>query len=355
MKPKPYITKNLNRLKRKSNHIVLFLGLSVALIVMFIVDIAVGSAEISIQSFLDSLFGAGKDTTVDYILFQVRLPRAITAIILGAGLSLGGLLLQTLFHNPLAGPYVLGISSGAGLGVAVYLMAASSFVAVYPALAAGGQIVAAMLGAGFVFFLVLIFSWRMVDTVSLLIIGIMLGAFTSSIVGILQYFASPELVKRFVVWSLGSLGATTWLHLTYIIPIFIVTTLASIFMVKPLDAMLMGEVHARVMGVHVERTRLLMILVSSILVGTLTAFAGPIAFIGMTVPHIVRLITGKVTFKVVLPGVILIGPLVMLVCDIISQLPGRASTLPINGVTALFGAPVVILLIIRSRKLNATF
>lgn len=331
------------------------MGLFAALVVIFFIDIAVGSAEISVKSFFQSLFQLTENSTVDYILFEVRLPRAITAIILGAGLSLGGLLLQTLFHNPLAGPYVLGISSGAGLGVAVYLMAATSFVAAYPALAAGGQVLAAMVGAGLVFFLVLIFSWRMVDTVSLLIIGIMIGAFTSSIVGILQYFASPELVKRFVVWSLGSLGATTWLHLSYIIPMFIATTVVSIFMVKPLDAMLMGEVHARVMGVNVERTRILMIIISSVLVGTLTAFAGPIAFIGMTVPHIVRLVTGKVSFKIVLPGVLLIGPLVMLVCDIISQLPGRASTLPINGVTALFGAPVVIILIVRSRKLNATF
>lgn len=327
----------------------------VALQVIFMIDIAVGSAEISLGEFVRALFRVESDATVDYILFDVRLPRAITAIVLGAGLSLGGLLLQTLFHNALAGPYVLGISSGAGLGVAVYLMAATSFVAMYPALAAGGQILAAMLGAGFVFFLVLVFSWRMVDTVSLLIIGIMLGAFASSIVGILQYFASPELVKRFVVWSLGSLGATTWLHLGFIVPLFLVSSILAVFMVKPMDAMLMGESHARVMGVNVQRTRILMIIVSSLLVGTLTAFAGPIAFIGMTVPHIVRLITGKVSFKVVLPGVLLVGPIVLLICDIISQLPGRASTLPINGVTALFGAPVVIILILRSRKLKATF
>jgi len=350
--PKQFITESLTK---RHTHIILFSALFLAMICVFIIDIAVGSAEISIQSFIESLFGLKTDKTVDYILFEVRLPRAITAVILGAGLSLGGLLLQTLFRNPLAGPYVLGISSGAGLGVAIFLMAATSFVTVYPALAAGGQVVAAMLGAGFVFFLVLLFSWRMNDTVSLLIVGIMLGAFTSSIVGILQYFASPELVKRFVVWSLGSLSATTWLHLKLIIPMFIVAILASFSMVKPLNAMLMGEVHARVMGVNVRRVRILMIIISSILVGTLTAFAGPIAFVGMTVPHMVRLVTRQVNFNVVLPGVLLIGPLVMLICDIISQLPGRASTLPINGVTALFGAPIVIILIVRSRKLNATF
>ena len=183
----------------------------------------------------------------------------------------------------------------------------------------------------------------------------MFGALASSVVGILQYFASPELVHRFVIWSLGSLGSTTWLHLRFIIPVFLLSVAGSVFMLKPLDAMLMGEIHARVSGVNVSRTRLLMIIVSSILVGVLTAFCGPIAFVGMTVPHIVRLITGRVTFKIVLPGVLLIGPLIMLICDIISQLPGRSTTLPINGVTALFGAPVVILLILRSRKLKATF
>jgi iron complex transport system permease protein len=352
---KRYIIKNLETLKNKSKHIVLFIALSLLLVAVFFLDIAVGSADISLRSFFVSLFGIVEDKTIDYILFDVRIPRAITAIVLGAGLSLSGLLLQTLFHNPLAGPYVLGISSGAGLGVAIYIMAATTFMAVHPTLAAGGQVIAAMLGAGMVFFLVLVFSWRLVDTVSLLIIGIMIGALASSVVGILQYFASAELVHRFVIWSLGSLSSTTWVHLQFIIPVFVISILASIVILKPLDALLMGEIHARVSGVNVKRTRLFMIVISSLLVGILTAFAGPIAFVGMTVPHIVRLLTGKVSFKIVLPGVLLIGPLVMLVCDIISQLPGKATTLPINGVTALFGAPVVILLIVRSRKFKATF
>jgi iron complex transport system permease protein len=352
---KLFTTRNLNIQGINRKYIALYILLPILLLVVFFLDIAVGSADISLRSFFTSLFRIRENTTIDYILFEVRMPRAITAIILGAGLSLAGLLLQTLFHNPLAGPYVLGISSGAGLGVAVYIMAATSFVAAHPALSAGGQVVAAMLGAGLVFFMVLLFSWRLTDTVSLLIIGIMIGALASSVVGILQFFASAELVQRFVIWSLGSLASTTWLHLKFIIPVFIASVLASVFILKPLDALLMGEVHARVTGVNVRRTRFFMIVISSILVGTLTAFAGPIAFVGMTVPHIVRLITGKVSFKVVLPGVLLVGPLVMLVCDIISQLPGRATTLPINGVTALFGAPVVIILIIRSRKLNTTF
>ena len=351
---KQFITKDLNR----SDHIsdlILWVVLPFILLCLFIVDIAIGSAHISFLSFLDVLGGKEQNTTISYILFDVRLPRGITAILVGGGLSLAGLLFQTLFHNPLAGPYVLGISSGAGLGVAIYTMAAAGFIAANPILSAGGQILAAMIGACLVFFLVLAFSWRLVDTVSLLIIGIMLGALASSVVGILQFYAPPDLVHRYVIWSLGSLGSTTMVHLRFIVPVFLLSVIGTLVMLKPLDAMLMGEVHARITGVNVSRIRLLMIVVSSILVGTLTAFTGPIAFVGMTVPHITRLILNKVTFKHIFPGVLFIGPIIMLICDIISQLPGKASTLPINGVTALFGAPVVILLIVRSRKMKSTF
>jgi iron complex transport system permease protein len=344
-------------IKKKSyqRELVLFLALSLALIFVFLLDITLGSANMPLKEFFTSVINQSQDNNAHYIFFEVRMPRALTAIVVGAGLSLAGLLLQNLFHNPLAGPYVLGISSGAGLGVAVYTMAAATLASIHPTLSAAGQVISAMIGASLVFVMVLAFSWRIVDTVSLLIIGIMIGALASSVVGILQFFANPELVHRFVIWSLGSLGATTWVHLKFIIPVFLLAVGAVIFIAKPLDAMLMGEVHARITGVNVSRTRLAMIIISSVLVGVITAFTGPIGFIGMTVPHMVRLITGRVTFKFVLPGVLLVGPLVMLLCDIISQLPGRAETLPINGVTALLGAPVVILLILRSRNLKSSF
>ncbi len=323
--------------------------------ILFVVDIFIGSANISIKTIFDFFLGNSNDNTLVYILTQVRIPRVITAVVVGAGLSLAGLLLQTLFHNPMAGPYVLGISSGAGLGVGIYTMTAASLFAVHPMLNATGQVVAAMIGAGAVFLLVLSFSWRLSDTVSLLIIGIMLGALASSVVGILQFFAPPELVHRFVIWSLGSLGSTTWLHLFIIVPVFILTVIGSVIMIKPLDAFLMGENHARIIGVNIGVVRLLLIVISSVMVGTITAFTGPIGFIGMTVPHMVRLLTGKVTFKYLLPGVIFLGPIILLVCDMISQLPGSAKTLPINGVTALFGAPIVITLILKARKLKGGF
>ncbi len=325
------------------------------MLALIVIDICVGSASISLKTILELLIGKSGDTTSAYILTQVRIPRVITAVLVGSGLSLAGLLLQTLFHNPMAGPYVLGISSGAGLGVGIYTMAAAGLFAVQPFLNATGQVVAAMVGAGAVFLLVLAFSWRLSDTVSLLIIGIMLGALASSIVGILQFFAPAEMVHRFVIWSLGSLGSTTWLHLSIIIPVFLLTVIGSIIMVKPLDAFLVGENHARIIGVNIGAVRLLLIIVSSIMVGTITAFTGPIGFIGMTVPHMVRLLTRKVTFRFLLPGVIFMGPIILLVCDMISQLPGTAKTLPINGVTALFGAPIVIALILKARKIKGGF
>jgi iron complex transport system permease protein len=349
---KQHITKNLSIKRNNNKTLLFFLSLSILVIVAFILDIAIGSANITMGSFIKTIFGQITDESTKYIIFETRMPRAVTAIVVGGGLSLSGLLLQTLFHNPLAGPYVLGISSGAGLGVAIYTMTALTFFSIHPVISAAGQAVAAMLGAAMVFMLVLVFSWRLVDTVSLLIIGIMIGALASSVVGILQFFARPEVVHRFVIWTLGSLGSTAWIHLKFIIPVFFLSIVASVFLLKPLDAMLMGEIHARLTGVNVNGTRLMMIIISSVLVGTITAFTGPIGFVGMTVPHIVRLISGKVSLKYVLPGVLLIGPSVMLLCDIISQLPGRAETLPINGVTAFLGAPVVIFLIVRSRKLK---
>lgn len=336
-----------------AKHIYFFL--SILLVVAIFADMAIGSADISLDDFVKALFGNNTNTTANFIIFQVRIPRMITAVLVGASLAVSGLLLQTLFHNPLAGPYVLGISSGAGLGVAVYIMASIAFIGIAPGFIVGGQIIAALVGSGLVFLLILSFSWRLSDSVSLLLIGMMVGSLASAIVGILEFFANAEYVHKFVIWSLGSLSSTNWLQLKFLVPLFLISVVSSLFLLKPMDALLMGEMHARVSGVDVKKVRIAMIIISSLLAGTITAFTGPIAFVGMTVPHIVRLISGKVLHKVVLPGAILVGALLMLICDIISQLPGKATTLPINSVTALFGAPVVVLLILRGRKMKVTF
>lgn len=333
----------------------IFILFLVLFVIAFFVDLTIGGANISFSDFIKVLSGEQENETINFIINEVRIPRVITAVLTGAGLAVAGLILQTLFHNPLAGPYVLGISSGAGLGVAVYIMASVAFMGIAPVLAVGGQIIAALIGSGLVFLIILSISWRLSDSVSLLLIGMMVGSLTSAIVGILEFFASAEYVHKFVIWSLGSLGSTSWLQLKYLIPLFIVSIFSSLILLKPMDALLMGETHARVSGVNVKRVRIIMIIISSVLAGAITAFTGPIAFVGMTVPHIVRLISGKVLHKIVLPGSILVGALLMLTCDIISQLPGKAVTLPINAVTALFGAPIVMILILRSRKMKVTF
>jgi iron complex transport system permease protein len=326
------------------------LALILLTITAVFVDLLISVEDIKASEFFKAMMGNAERYNVEYILFHVRLPRVVTALLVGSGLSIAGLMLQTLFHNPLAGPFVLGISSGAGLGVATYTMASVIFIGMHPIFTAGGQAISAMIGAGLIFILVLVFSWRLNDTVSLLIVGIMIGSLASALVGILQYFASPDMVHKFVIWSLGSLGATSWIHINIILPVFLISVILAIYIIKPLDLMLMGEIHARVSGVHVNKIRLLMIITSSLLAGTLTAFTGPVAFIGMTVPHLTRLLFKTTSHKYILPGAIVSGSLLMLICDIISQLPGRATVLPINSVTALFGAPVVVFLIVRSRK-----
>lgn len=327
----------------------------IAIILLFAVDISVGSADITFKEFIKIIFGNASDHYDRSIVFKLRFPRAISAILVGAGLSLSGLLLQTLFHNPLAGPYVLGISSGASLGVATYVLTTASIFSQSVALTYGGQLVAALIGSAMVFFIILMVSWKINNTVSLLIIGIMIGALATAIIGILQYFSSAEKVHRFVVWSLGSLDGIDWHKLYFMAPLIVIMTGLSVLIVKPLNAMLMGDNHAQLSGVNIKMTRIFMIIISSVLAGVITAYAGPIAFIGMTVPHIVRLITRKANFYVLLPGVIVVGAILMLVCDIISQLPGKSFTLPINSVTAMFGAPLVIILILQNRTMKSNF
>lgn len=345
----------MNKKDKNIKLALLYLVLTLLIIAALIVETILPLKETSSSDFLRLLFGKAEHANAEYILYSIRFPRILTAILVGSGLSVAGLMLQTLFHNPLAGPYVLGISSGAGLGVAIYTMSAVFLSGIQPIISAGGQAVAAMIGSGLVFFMILLFSLRLNDSVSLLIVGIMTGSLVGAIVGILQYFGSSDSVHKFVIWSLGSLGSVSWIHIFIILPVYLLCIIASILIVKPLDFMLMGENHARVSGVNVKSIRVIMIIISSLLAGTLTAFAGPIAFVGMTIPHLTRLLFGEMSHKNIIPGVLLSGTLLMLICDIISQVPGKATVLPINSVTALFGAPVVVFLILRNRKTKSTF
>jgi len=345
-------------MRNRINTIVL-LALLIPLILLFLIDLWLGSVFIPLDQYLDILTGNSENSGLTYIVFHLRLPRAATAIVTGTGLSVAGLMMQTLFRNPLAGPYVLGISSGASLGVALFVMSSSvlPFVNIDSLLfyGLGGQIIASVIGSSLIFLLIVGISSKVRDTVSLLIVGIMFSSLAIAIVSILQYFSEPELVQKFVIWTLGSLSSTAWEQLQIIIPMVFAGLILGVFLMKPMNAMLMGEENARATGVHVNSVKYTILISTSIITGALVAFTGPIAFIGLAVPHIVRLLFDTSNHRTVLPGSVIAGSILMLICDILSQIPGHSMVLPINAVTALFGAPVVIWIIIKRKNKNIAF
>ena len=322
-----------------------------ALLIAFAADIAIGSVLIPFDELLQTIFNPQSDTGWDFIIWEFRLPKALTAILVGAGLSVSGLMMQTLFRNPLAGPYVLGISSGAGLGVAIFVMLLGfgGVGMIGSSLGNLGLVGASILGSVIVMLLVIVVSLRVRDSVSVLIIGIMFGSITGAIVSVLQYFSDPDSVHSFLVWTFGSISGVTWKQFWFFSPLVIIGLIISFGLHKPLNAWLLGENYARGVGMDVRRSRLFLIILTSIIAGALTAFTGPIAFIGVAVPHIARSLLKTSEHKLLIPAVMGIGSILMLVCDLISQLPGSSLLLPINSVTALFGAPVVIWVITRKK------
>ncbi len=330
---------------------IFFWLLAIGFVVTFIVDLAIGSVLIPVQEFLSAIVNPAKDGEWYFIIWEFRLPKALTAILTGAGLSVAGLMMQTLFRNPLAGPYVLGISSGASLGVAIFVMLLGfgSVSLVGSAYAHLGLVGASILGSVLVMMLVIVVSLRVRDSVSVLIIGIMFGSITGAVVSVLQYFSDPDSVHSFLVWTFGSISGITWKQFWYFAPIVIVGLIISLGLSKPLNAWLLGENYAKGIGMDVRRNRLFLIILTSIIAGALTAFTGPIAFIGVAVPHIARSLLKTSEHQLLMPAVMGIGGILMLICDVISQLPGSSQVLPINSVTALFGAPVVIWVITRKR------
>ncbi|EAS18902.1 ABC-type iron (III) transport system, permease component [Flavobacteria bacterium BBFL7] len=317
---------------------------------LFIADICLGTVFIKPHKIWDVLLGNNTNASENYIITQMRLPRAVMAILTGAGLAIAGLLMQTLFRNPLAGPFVLGISSGAGLGVALVVM--GSAVLGISAVSGLGLVTASIIGSVLVMMLIIMMSLRIKDTMGLLIVGLMVGSLSSAVVGILSYFSSSEQLKRYVFWSLGSLGNLEWENILILAFILLISSLLVILILKPLNAMLLGETYARSLGINIKTTRWIIIIITSLLAGSITAFAGPIAFIGLAVPHLARLLLPTVNHKILLPTAVLLGASLLLACDIISQLPFSNYSLPINAVTSLIGAPLVIWLILRKRNLH---
>lgn len=319
---------------------------------LFVVNISLGSVSIPIKEVFNSLTGqsASKETW-EYIIINYRLPKAITAILVGMGLSISGLLMQTLFRNPLAGPYVLGLSSGASLGVATVILGAAllpPFLATL-LLSSYGIILASSLGSFTVLLAVLAVSHRLRDTMAILIVGLMFGSLTSAIVGTLTYFSTAEQLQKFTFWSLGNLGNLSWTSISLLTICVAIGLLLSVFSIKPLNSLLLGENYAKSLGLNYKKSRLIIIFATSILAGSITAFAGPIAFIGLAVPHIAKLVFQTSNHTILFWSTILFGAIIMLICDSISQLPCSDLTLPINAVTSIFGAPIVIWLLIRKK------
>jgi iron complex transport system permease protein len=318
--------------------------LSIIFIVSFILDIALGSVNFKTSQILGAFLGQGDDITRAIIL-DYRIPKALTAILAGASLSVSGVLMQTLFRNPLAGPDVLGVTSGASLGVALLTLGAG-FLPTF-ILGNWGQVAAAIIGAAIVMLLVIFVAMRVTHSATLLIVGLMFGYFTGAIVSIMQSMANPNILKLFITWTFGSLSAVGWNSIGIMATIIVIGLIGSLLLHKRLDTLILGDNYAVSLGTNVKKTRIIIIAVTALLTGTCTAFTGPIAFIGITIPHLTRLLLRSDIHRKVLPVSILCGAIVMLLCDVISQLPGGNITLPINSVTAIFGAPIIIWIILK--------
>jgi len=341
-------TRKIAWMSKKNGYNFRWMWLLIALFALFFLRLLLGSVPLAVPDVIDALLG--NHNAASDLVFKFRLPVAVTCILAGSSLAVGGLLMQTLFRNALAGPDVLGLTSGSSLMVAVFIMAGNS---VSSAFANPWTIaIAASVGAAGVFLLILVISQYVRDNTSLLIIGLMLGATTASIVGVLQYVSRAEDLQAFMIWGLGSVGSTNWDEILVLTLIVLVGICLSLVMMKPLNALLLGENYAVALGINVKRSRLLILTATSIMTGGVTAFCGPVAFVGLAVPHLVRIVIPTTNHKTLLPAVCLGGAILLLLCDIIAQLPGSTQVLPLNAVTSMLGAPVVIWLVIRNRKVN---
>ncbi len=322
---------------------ILFILLSLLLIALFILNIAFGSVNIP----LDTILSNGP--IYHDIIFNFRLPKAITAILTGAAISVSGLLMQTLFRNALAGPYVLGVSSGASLGVAFYILAGSMLPNLLTQ-SGWGIVISSIIGSILVLIIVLGVSFRIRNSVSLLIVGIMFGQIAGSLVTILQNASNPDSLKVFIVWTFGSLSAVSWQFMTVMLPIVIIGIALCLAIHKSLNGLLLGENYAQSIGINTVRTRTLIIIIISLLAGATTAFTGPIAFIGIAVPHLVRGLFNTSNHSITILGSCICGAIILLLCDIISQLPTNGTIIPINAISALVGAPMIIWIIFKQNK-----
>ena len=329
----------------KCRNTILFVVLSALCVLLFVVDIAVGSVAIPFAEVVQSLCGGGNDE-IRSIVIDIRLVRAVVALLAGVALSVSGLQMQVLFRNPLAGPYVLGVSAGASLGVALFVLGAPLLgVALTPALQSIGTAGAAWIGSAVVLVAVVALSRRIKDIMVMLILGIMLSSGVGALVEIMQYLSNEASLKSYIVWTMGSLGDVTSTQLAMLAPVVVVGLAMAVATIKPMNMLLAGERYAASMGLNIKRTRALVLTATTLLAGTITAFCGPIGFVGIAVPHIARMLFRSADHRTLLPATILAGVVMMLVGDIVA----KCFALPINTITALMGIPIVIYIVTRNR------
>jgi iron complex transport system permease protein len=323
------------------------------LLAIFLLDIASGSVRIPLKEVFKVLVAShSKDPAWQYILENIRIPKACTAVLAGCALSVGGLQMQTLFRNPLADPSILGITAGAGLGVATIMLAGGGVATLFTirelGLSGSWQIItAACLGAAGIMLLVLLLSGTLRDNIMMLIVGVMIGTITLSLISIWEYFSSPELIKDYLLWTFGSLEGVMGNQLKILALVVTLGLVIAFLSSKMLDALLLGENYARSMGLTARRARIAIISSTCLLAGSITAFCGPIGFIGIAVPHIARQWLNTSSHRILIPACCIIGTTLMLLCDVIAQRPGSQTVLPINIITALVGAPLVLWIILR--------
>lgn len=325
----------------RSRSVLLFTALAALTLFLFLLDLAVGAVAVPLGDVWAALTGGDCPRATAKIILNIRLIKAVVALLAGAALSVSGLQMQTLFRNPLAGPYVLGISSGASLGVALVVLAG-----VGSSIGIAG---AAWLGAAIVLVVIAAVGHRIKDIMVILILGMMFSSGIGAVVQILQYVANDESLKMFVIWTMGSLGDVTFNQLAVLIPSIIAGLLLAVITIKPLNLLLFGEEYAVTMGLNVRRSRGLLFLSTTLLAGTVTAFCGPIGFIGLAMPHVTRMLFRNSDHRVLVPGTVLSGASVLLLCDLVSKL----FTLPINAITVLLGIPIVVWVVLRNKSVTA--
>ena len=351
-KPIPAIEYKLNGRRYRLT----FLLLIFLVFLFFILDLLLGSVTIKPLEVLRAIFSQASDIS-ETIITKFRLPKAITALAIGIALSISGLQMQTLFRNPMAGPYVLGLSSGASLGVAFVILGFSSDLTPDSIRGIGNWAIAgaSWTGAGLVMILIMIISARVKNIMTILILGIMLSSGISAIVSIMQYFSNETMLKTYLIWTMGSIGNLTTSQIYVMLLSVAAGIILCLLSVKMLNTMLLGENYAESVGLNVRFARIIIITGTSILAGTVTAFCGPVGFIGIAVPHLARMIFRTSDHKILIPGTILTGGAIMLISDMISQMPGSDNILPVNSITALIGIPVVIWVIMRNRRYSDLF